>query len=912
MKKSYTIGTIVFITLVIVVFFNRIVDFIVNIQWFKEVGYTGIYFTRIIATLKLMAPLAIVLFIGLWLYYKGIRKNIIKMKRVVEVDVDGRKRERKIFILVNTVLSIFIAYLIASNYWYKVLQFANSKDFGVKDPIFSKDISFYVFKLPLIDSLYKSLLGLLIFIVIITLLIFFIMLASDSLSVGVGKKEVINSKVIKNGITQFAGKQLAVVSALFLVLISGGYIIRGYKILYSMKGFVYGAGYTDVKVTLLASRILAAACFISAIVVLVSILKSIVKPIIISITSIVVLVIIEYGAVAVVENWIVISNQIAFEEQYIKNNIEYTRKAFNIDNINEIEYPVSNTLKKQDIEGNKDIISNIKLNSYKQSLNFYNQVQILKYYYGFNDIDIDRYNIKGKYSQVFLAPREMNSDTIDTDTWINKHLIYTHGFGVVMSKVNAVTAEGQPDFLIKDIPAENKSGIHIANPRIYFGESTNDYAVVNTGTQEFDYPDGSDNEYYSYSGKAGIKMGLANKILYAIREQNIEFLLSGYINSDSKILINRNIVERVKKIAPFLMFDTDPYMVISKGKLYWIIDAYTYSDMYPYSQPHESNINYIRNSVKVIVDAYDGDTNFYIVDDSDPIIESYNTIFKGLFKSADELPEDIKEHFRYPEDLFNIQCDVLSKYHMTDPMVFITGDDLWQVAMNQNEVEGEKVENEAAYIVTRLPKEKKEEMVLLEYFNIRDKETMTAMLGARMDGENYGKLVLYKFPTQQTVYGPYLFQNKKQQDTTISKEISLWNTEGSRVEYGDTMIIPINNSLVYIEPMYLIAQGVNTIPEMKRVIVSNGEKIVMAENIDKAFEMLLNINSSEGNKVTPSPGQIVSEESKEIIEQAKTLYNSAIEAQKQGDWAKYGELINQLGELLNGPVDTNKDTKELP
>jgi uncharacterized membrane protein (UPF0182 family) len=331
--------------------------------------------------------------------------------------------------------------------------------------------------------------------------------------------------------------------------------------------------------------------------------------------------------------------------------------------------------------------------------------------------------------------------------------------------------------------------------------------------------------------------------------------------------------------------------------------------MYPYSQPHESGMNYIRNSVKVLVDAYDGDTNFYIVDDSDPIAQSYSSIFKGLFKSSEELSTDIKEHFRYPETLFNIQCDVLTRYHMTNPMVFMTGDDLWQIAMSQNKVEGEKERNEAYYIVTRLPEADKEEMVLMEYFNIREKETMTAMLGARMDGENYGKLVLYKFPTQQTVYGPVLFQNKKQQDTAISKEISLWNTEGSRVEYGDTMIIPINNSLIYIEPMYLIAQGINTIPEMKRVIVSNGEKIVMAENIEKAFEILLNMKPGESSKVTPIPGQTTGGENKEIIEEAKELYNNAIEAQKQGDWAKYGEEIKKLGELLNGGNEESKDEK---
>jgi uncharacterized membrane protein (UPF0182 family) len=638
--------------------------------------------------------------------------------------------------------------------------------------------------------------------------------------------------------------------------------------------------------------------FISAIVVFVSVLISKIKPIIISLAAIFLLFLIQGLATQLVQQFVVESNESSLEEKYIKNNIECTRKAFNINNIEEQKYDISNNLSKEDINNNRNIIDNIKVNSYKPALDFYNQVQVIRYYYGFNDIDIDRYYINGKYNQVFVAAREINSDSLDPNTWQNKHLIYTHGYGVVMSKVNSVTAEGQPNFVIKDVPPDNNTDIFLKNSRIYFGEKTNYYAVVNTNREEFDYPKGGDNAVNKYDGEAGIKMSFINRVLFAINERNKNFLLSQDINSNSKILTNRNIVERVKKIAPFLSYDSDPYMVISEGKLYWILDAYTSSDKYPYSQP-VNNINYIRNSVKVVISAFDGTTDFYIVDKEDPIIESYNNIFKGLFKDVSTLSPDIRSHFRYPEDMFNIQRNVLGKYHMTDPKVFLNGEDLWEEAKTQKKEEDNQDANEAAYVVMKLPNENSIEMILLEYFNARGKENMTAMFGARMDGDNYGKLILYKFPPNQTVYSPQLFRKKVSQDTTISKDLTLWEGSGSTIDYGGTVIVPINNSLLYVESMYLTAQGKNTIPEMKRVIVSYGEKVVFAESIDKALEQLFfkSDNKTQNNNI-PS----VDNKTLESVKKAKELYDKSVEAQKSGDWTKYGEYIKEVGDILNNII----------
>ena len=602
-----------------------------------------------------------------------------------------------------------------------------------------------------------------------------------------------------------------------------------------------GASYTDVHVTLRFYHVIVVVSLIAAIITFISILTHKTKPMIISIIVIVLLIFGENMTSRIVKRFEVQSNEKTLEKPYIQYNIDSTRKAFNISNIQDIPFEIKYDLTKEDINANKDIIDNIKINSFKPALEFYNQFQYMRFYYGFNDLDIDRYNINGKYNQVFIAPREINLGSLqgNSNTWQNRHLVYTHGYGVVMSKVNSVTSEGQPDFIINNIPVENKTSLKLDDPRIYFGESTNDYSIVDTKIGELDYPNGGENQMNNYDGKAGIKMNLANKIFFAINKKSIKFLISNDITSNSKILIDRNIIERVKKIAPFLTYDSDPYIVINEGRLYWIIDAYTTSTKYPFSQPQDG-VNYIRNSVKVVIDAVDGRPNFYIVDKNDPIANNYSRIFPSLFKNLESIPSGIKEHFRYPEGLFNIQCNVLGKYHVTDPGVFYNGDDVWSIATNQVKIEGKKEINEASYVIMKLPKQTRKKWFYLNTSILKVEDNMVAFFGARMDGENYGKMVLYKFPPKQTVYSPVIFKQKMNQDTIISKELSLWNTQGSEVQFGETLIIPIKNSLLYVEPMYLRAKGEKSIPEMKKVIVSYGDKIILADNIESALQQIFN------------------------------------------------------------------------
>ncbi|MGK0467735.1 UPF0182 family membrane protein, partial [Clostridium sp.] len=829
---------------------------------------------------------------------RSIKKSILHLKKVVEVNSMKESTQNKIFIACNLLVSFVFSFAFASAYWDMVLKFINAVSFDVKDPIYNMDVSFYIFKLPLIESLYSFIITLLVFLVIIKVVIFVAFKSSDIFNAGRIQNGLADPKEFGKELIKFGGKQIAIISSLIALFLSLGFLVNIFNLAYSPRGVAYGASYTDIHVTLLFYKILIVACIIAAVVIFISVLRSKVKPIMISIGAIVLISIVQVISGVVVQNSIVTPNEKQFEQPYIENNIAFTRKAFNLEDITTKPFNVKNDLKKGDIADNQKTIDNIRINSTAQALEFYNQVQILRYYYNFSDIDVDRYKINDKYSQVFISAREINSELISPDTWQNTHMIYTHGYGVVMSKVNAVTSEGQPDFVIKDMPINNSTDIKLTNPRIYFGEQTDLYALVNTNVSEFDYPQGNTNKLTTYDGEAGIEMSFINKVLFAINNGELNFLLSRDINSTSKILINRNIVERAKKIAPFLSYDQDPYVVVSEGKVYYILDAYTTSTQYPYSQP-QNGINYIRNSVKVVIDAYDGSTNYYMEDPTDPIVQTYAKIYPDFFKDISEISDDLKAHFRYPSDIFNVQSAVLGKYHVTDPGVFYSGEDIWDVSKNAKAVGGEVKTTIPPYIIRKLSDKDNQEMVLQQYFNIKTKFNMTAILGARMDVGNYGKLFLEEFPAEKTVYSPHLFNQSISQDTTISAQLSLWDTGGSEVQYGDTVILPINNSLLYIEPLYLRASGKNSIPEMKKIILSYDSKLLMVDNMETGLAQIFNYEAPNevvtGDGTTSEP---LSQAKIGLIKQANNLYLKALEAQRNLDWTKYGEYNQQLGDLL--------------
>ena len=610
-----------------------------------------------------------------------------------------------------------------------------------------------------------------------------------------------------------------------------------------------------------------------------------------------------------VQNLLVSPDEINKESKYLERNISYTRHAYGLDNIKVEEFPAEQNLNRQAIRDNSQTITNIRINDYEPVQDFYNQTQSIRQYYDFNDVDIDRYNIDGEQTQTYLAAREINESKISS-TWINRHLKYTHGYGAAVSRVDAVTASGQPDIIVKNIPPESEAkDTDITRPEIYFGELTNDYVIVNTNEQEFDYPNGNENSYSTYKGKAGIKLNLLNRILFSVREGSMKLLVSSNVNSDSRIIINRNIKDRVEKLMPYLSYEKDPYMTVVNGKLYWIVDAYTTSSYYPYSEPYSGEVgstNYIRNSVKVVVDAYNGDTTFYVVDQDDPVARTYQKIYPTLFKDVKEMPEGIRKHIRYPNSLLKIQAGVYTKYHMDQVKVFYQDEDLWDIA---HQIYGtEEKEMDPSYFIFELPDEKKAEFINMIPFTPKSKQNMTAIMMARNDGNRYGQLLVYKFPKNKTVYGPMQIEAQIDQNTEISKEFSLWNSSGSKYRRGDLFVIPINNSIMYVEPVYLEASN-QAIPEMKRVIVAYGDKIAYESTLEDALADLFgeDENGGQSQSASASSGKNNSGKSntKELIQKANEAYENAVNAQKSGNWKKYGDYLDELEKYLNQLEDRN-------
>ena len=614
------------------------------------------------------------------------------------------------------------------------------------------------------------------------------------------------------------------------------------------------------------------------------------------------------GAELLVQGVIVSPDELSKEEKYLERNIEYTQYAYQLDDVSIKDFAADNTLSAADINENTETINNIRINDFDPTKQFYNQTQSIRQYYTFNDVDNDRYMIDGNYTQTYLATREIDESKIG-DSWLNRHLKYTHGYGVTISRVNQVTSSGQPDVVVGNIPPESTvEELQITRPEIYFGELSNEYIVVGTDETEFDYPSGDSNQYTQYEGTAGIDLNLFNRLVFAINERSFKLLVSSNIDSDSKIIVHRNVMDRIRTIMPYLSYENDPYMVTVDGKLYWMVDAYTTSSNYPYSQPYnESGVNYIRNSIKVVVDAYNGDVDFYVVDEDDPIAQTYAKIYPELFQSFDDMPEGLKDHIRYPNSLFNIQAQIYARYHMEDISVFYLNEDQWDIAY---EIYGtEQVQMEPNYYIAKLPGEEKAEFFNSIPYTPKTKKNMTALFVARNDGDHYGELVLYQFPKSRTIYGPEQVEAQIDQNTEISKEFSLWNSSGTKYSRGNMFIIPINSSILYVEPVYLEATN-SSIPEVKRIIVAYGDKIAYEETLaeclvslfgDQAEEGVDNggdgqTGDGEGQGGGTQTGELTQDE---LIEKAVTAFENAQNAQQSGDWAGYGEYLDELEETLN-------------
>jgi uncharacterized membrane protein (UPF0182 family) len=691
---------------------------------------------------------------------------------------------------------------------------------------------------------------------------------------------------------------------IILGLFAWGYRLGISELVFSTRGVVFGASYTDMHAKLPAQWILLATVVICIGFFGFAIFRRKLRWALYGIAGWAgIAIIIGLIYPAIVQRFQVEPNELLQETPYIEYNIEFTREAFGLNRIDEQFFPAEEMPSIEEITENQATINNIRLWDHRPLLDTYNQIQSIRLYYDFNDVDVDRYTIDGEYRQVMLSAREISAEklTSEAQTWVNQRLQYTHGYGIALSPVNEITTEGLPNLFVKDLPPVGV--IDITQPEIYFGEKTNDYVVVNAKSDEFDYPAGDENITNRYQGETGVSLnGFFRRLFYAWEMGDFNILISSQLTPESRILYHRNIQDRVSTLAPFLKLDSDPYLVVMDGRLLWIQDAYTVTNRYPYSEPLSNGQNYIRNSVKVVIDAYDGSTIFYISDTEDAMIRTYQAIFPDLFVDADEMPAYLKDHWRYPEDMFSIQSTVYQTYHMQDARVFYNKEDLWAVP-REYYADREQL-MEPYYVIMRLPGEDRDEFLLMLPFTPTNKNNTIGWLAARCDGDNYGKLFAYNFPKERLVYGPSQIENRIQQDTDITEQLALWSRGGSQVIRGNLLLVPIGKSNLYVEPVFLQAEGTG-LPELKRVIVAAGDQIAMETTLEESIAAIYSTVLPEEPETEepeeeepPVPEEPVSAEIAALIEEAQQQYDLAQELLQAGDWAGYGEALEALEEVL--------------
>jgi len=916
-KRRLGLGVIIIILVILASGFGTLINFITDYLWFKELGYTSVFFKQLVTQIELGVPTFIVIMFLTYLYLNLLKKDYYKKIEISGEQTVSEKTISKVSLAIGVIFAFMATMATTTNLWFEILKFANSTSFDLADPIFNMDVSFYVFKYSLLTQINQILIGLVLAFVALTFVYYMFLMSvrrpvmfeqkqydyaeGDGTPPNFARQFTKGISFNKDNFMEILGlasRQIIILGVVFFLMVASNFFLKQFSLLYNKSGVLYGAGFTEINVTLWEYRIMIVLALASAVTVALGISRKKYKlafsaPMLMLVVSIA-----GTGLALAVQNFIVSPDEINKQSEYLRNDISFTQKAYNLNNIQIKDFPVKSNLTKQDLLKNQATIENIRINDYEPAKQFYNQTQSIRLYYLFNDVDVDRYIINGKYTQVFLSAREID-ETKTTEQWLTRHIKYTHGYGITLSRVDKVTATGQPDMLIDSIPpVSSVPEITISRPEIYYGEMTDNYIITNTDEQEFDYPSGESNIYSTYEGDAGIKLGLFNRLMFSIREQSLKMLVSTNIDSNSKILINRNIAQRVSKIAPFIHYDKDPYIVTVDGKLYWIIDGYTTSSYFPYSQPYsdQNSINYIRNSVKIVIDAYNGKTDYYIVDAKDPVVQTLQKIYPVLFKDFSEMPEALKAHIRYPNMLFSIQAEVYKRYHMNDVKVFYQGEDLWDVSY---EIYGhERVQMTPTYYIMKLPGEDSVEFINSLSYTPKDKPNMTGMLVARNDGAHYGELVLYRLPKDKLVYGPMQIDSQIDQDTTISKEFSLWGSTGSDYIRGNTFVVPIEDSFIYIEPVYLKAANINSLPEVKRVIVAYGDRIAYEPTLAGALNELFGTGdgiSSQPEPDQPTDGTLTTDK---LIQLANEAFKNAIAAQKNGDWASYGSYMKEVERYL--------------
>ncbi len=879
----YAIAIAALVALIVV--FTSTVGIYTDWLWFASMGQLRTYQTRLLTQAGMWLAGACVTLLVLALNWFIIPRPLLAQLRL---RVHDRYRTtvvvgaRLLTIALGIVAALIILIMAgeAKDRWMTFLVFANAKPFGLNDPIFGLDAGFYVFRLPM----YRFLIGWSLALIVLAL-------------IGSALVYLFAQRIR----ARLATTHLSVLGALFLVGKAVDYQLQRLALLNSSRGAVFGAGYTDVHTRLPLLNLMSIVVALGVIALIINLFVRRWRLLLAVGALWLILSLIGSFYPGLVQRFTVQPNELALERPYIEHNIRFTRYAYGLDNAQEFDYAVTGELSAEEIEENAETLDNVRLWDWRPLQATYEQLQEIRTYYTFLDLDVDRYTVGGRLRQVTMGVRELDVEQLSQEarTWINQHLIYTHGYGLCLSPVSEATAEGLPVFLVRDIPPQSSDPeLVITRPEIYFGEKTDNYVIVNTSEDEFDYPSGNENVYTRYQGPDGVRLGgPLRRLAFALRFNSTPILLSSAIGPESRILFNRSIYDRVWALAPILWYDEDPYPVIADGRIVWLYDAFTWSSRFPYSQPTRG-LNYIRNSVKVTIDAYTGETTFYVVDPSDPLIQVYQAIFPTLFTPGDEMPQVLRDHWRYPDQLFTIQSDIYAAYHMQDPRVFYNREDLWQTPLEDDE------EMPPYYVVMRLPNQEALEFLSIRPYVPAGKDNMIAWLYADSDGADYGQLGVFKFSKEMLVYGPRQIVGRINQDPYISQQLSLWDQRGSSVIMGNLLVIPIDGTLLYIQPLYLQAESTR-LPELKRVLVAYGSRVAMAETLDAALAQVVSgevVTAPPEVPATPASGDVAA-----LARSAQAHYEAAQACLRRGDWACYGAELAALEADLQALVEATEE-----
>ncbi|MBU6298282.1 MAG: UPF0182 family protein [Alphaproteobacteria bacterium] len=884
-------------------------SFLVNWSWFSALGYDRVFWTAAIAKAVLFAVVFLLSAGVIWVnaYVAHRQAGTPAAPRLINSPwgtIEGLTQSPVLerlyrhfpWPLLIAVLVFVPALLIAlgeMGNWELVLRYLYQVPYGKSDPLFGRDFGFYLFSLPAYIELKSWLLTTLVFGALCAGVLYWV----HGAVVFRDRRRLIAPAVIAHG---------SALLGVFFTVEAWSFWLDRYLLIYGDNGVVVGAGYTDIHVELPILWILAVLSLAAAVASFANLrLRTIRVPVVAALAVFICAMFVSPLLTGVYQRLYVKPNELKFEAPYIARNIALTREAYKLTDILVKPFPANQTLTYQSLQNDSQTIDNIRLWDWQPLLDTYAQLQEIRTYYKFHDVDIDRYELGGKYQQVMLSARELDPSLLppNAQTWVNQHVLFTHGNGVVMSPVNQTTAEGLPKFYLRDIPPVATGGPAVSQPRIYYGEGTGSYVIAKGSTPEFDYPKGDSNVYATYRGTGGIPIGsLATRALFAYYFGDVNLLLSGYIDNDSRIMFRRNIQQRVQAVVPFLRLDADPYLVISGGRLFWIQDAYTVSSWFPYSKPVEGDTaDYMRNSVKAVIDAYNGTVRFYVSDPSDPIIDTYARIFPGVFRPLSAMPPDIRKHIRYPEDFFQAQAQVYRAYHMDTPEVFYNREDLWQFPRQPTSIDGDGDTKMAPYYINmRLPGETQTEFVLMLPMVPSQRENMIAWFAARCDPPNYGKMIVYTFPKDKLIYGPFQVEALINQNTEISQQISLWNQMGSRVIRGHLIVVPVGNSILYVTPLYLRAQT-GQMPELKRVIAVYGDRVVMERTLGEALAALFKapagaapLGAAPVAAAAAGPATPVSDTARQALDH----YRHAIDNLKAGNWSGFGAELDAMKPLL--------------